>query len=291
MTIRDGILGILRAQPGNTAAQVRESMHALGICVAANEPYATLNRLVRVKRAYCEGTHGSKRYFALTSEGGIARDAGPAAAPASDPVPAVAEAPVADADAARLDLANVIVDHLKLEDTFASAEQIAADITESRHDVALAIALLMRQKRVTRRDDGTGRWVYRDVRPADAAEAAAIRQAIFGDKTKVAEPVSSNGKTEPESFASVPASAPVAAAPRMTPEEFVTVQKFLELPLPDLDPADLPGAIRLEMTALDDLLGQACDTGAPHPAIKGLVVAQGALRRALEAFGHAAKAA
>lgn len=80
------------------------------------------------------------------------------------------------------------------------------------------------------------------------------------------------------------------AGPRMTPDEFAAVEKFMALTDAELG-GSLPGAIRLELIALEDVLQQACKVKAPHTAIREIAGAQAALRKAMEALSPPALAA
>lgn len=322
---REAVMGVVAREPGATHARVVEVLAAAGLHNRVkNEPSNTLWVLIKQGRVRAEGVR-PKTYFSTGKparpSGGSMPGAGrkplatkvqapeaiAVAAPTVVAQPAVAAPAVAaaraapvvttDADQARLDLAEAVMQHLGLAEDFDSAEQIATDLGEERYPVAMAIALLVRQGRITRKADATGRWVYRDRRPGDGADAvraapAAAAEAVSQPpaaevaKAELAEPVSYNGNSGPGNFAAVPASRPDKT--RMTAAEFAGIEKFLDIVDTEQGPLSLPAAIGLELTALDDLLGEACDAQAPHAAIKLLITAQGALRRAVGVLQPAA---
>lgn len=85
--------------------------------------------------------------------------------------------------------------------------------------------------------------------------------------------------------------APAPAPKRMTTDEFAVVEKFMALTDAELGLPSLPGAIRLEVIALEDVIRQACEAEAPHAAIRDLAGAQTLLRKAMEALAPTARAA
>ena len=305
MSVRNQMVELLTAQPGMTASQLREAMMAMGLTIGKNEPACTLNNLRKQGRVRHEGEMPARRYFAVDGAeapkvGGRKPGHKHAQATAIEAGKAKAAAPpVTPADIERLRLGDVIAAHLAEGDEWDSAEQIAADLLEPRQAVALAISDLVKAGRVSRRADATGRWVYRDKRegdmhvvhtapeakqeahPAPAPEAVAA-PAPAPAITHPAERVSSNGNPAPESFAVEAAEPPPAAPP--TSVSLGDVLGRMRDALKDPEPVDFPYAIGLEIAAVEDLLGDACDAKLPHAAIKALVLAQGSLRRAVTAL-------
>ena len=321
MSLRDQMVELLAAQPGMTSAQLREAMSAMGLNIGKNEPANTLNVMTKQGRVRHEGEMPARRYYAVAGaaapqHGGskpgrtlakAATAAEQSATPPQRPAPPVVTA----ADLVRQQLADAIHEHLATGDGWHSAEDIAADLDEGRQPVALAVADLMRAGRVTRRADASGRWVYQDKRAGDmhvAHAAPAAMQEVHAApapeavaapapaaaKTQPAERVSSNGNPAPESFVTEtpprqPRQHPVARAEvvaevggKQVP--LGEVLSRMKLALKDPVPVDFPYAIGLEITAVEDLLGDACDARLPHDAIKALVLAQGSLRRAVAAL-------
>lgn len=310
MSVRNQMVELLTAQPGMTAAQLREAMMAMGLTIGKNEPACTLNNLRKQGRVRHEGEMPARRYFAVDGAeapkvGGrkpghkdaqaAAIEAGKAKAAAPRVTPPV----TTPADIERLRLGDVIAAHLAEGDEWDSAEQIAADLLEPRQAVALAISDLVKAGRVSRRADATGRWVYRDKREGDMhvvhtapeavqeAHAAPALEAVAAPVpataiTQSAERVSSNGNLAPESCVVEAADAAPTAPP--TSISLGTVLERMRGALNDPEPVDFPYAIGLEIAAVEDLLGDACDAKLPHAAIKALVLAQGSLRRAVTAL-------
>lgn len=309
MSVRNQMVALLTAQPGMTAAQLREAMMAMGLTIGKNEPACTLNILRKQGRVRHDGEMPARRYYAVDGApapkvGGRkpgfkeAKAAAVEAGKAKAAAPRVAAAAL-PADIEREQLADTIHEHLVAGDGWHSAEEIAADLLEPRQAVALAISDLVKAGRVSRRADTTGRWVYRDKRegdmhvvhtapeakqeahPAPAPEAVAAPVPATAI-TQSAEQVSSNGNLAPESCA-VEVAGPVPTAPP-TSISLGTVLERMRGALKDPEPVDFPYAIGLEIAAVEDLLGDACDAKLPHAAIKALVLAQGSLRRAVTAL-------
>lgn len=298
MSIRSEVLGLVSAKPGTTCAQLRAAMLATGAIVTKNEPSATLHLLRKQGLLRIEGEWPERTYFVIEGAAAIPLERAPRKSPtkptkakteselspfAARSIPPVRATPdVSEADAARLRLADAIVQHLELGAAYVPSEDIARDMAESRHDVAMAISLLMRDRRITRHADATGRWVYRDKRPGDEPPAPSPLPVSPVVPVEPANPVRLPEPVEAQT---------VEARPRLTAEEFNAIEKFMAITDQALDLPSLPGSIRLEMTAIEDILGEACDAEAPHAAIKSLVVAQVALRRALDVLTPRALAA
>lgn len=309
MSFRDQVVAVITAQPGSSAARIKEALEELGVTLAKNEPASTLHVLKGQGRVRHEGDWPARVYFAV--EGAVAPAHGgskpkaertpskrrPAKAQAElDPhnaraIPDAKPATLASAtDILRQELADVIVKHLGEDDGWDTAEQIASDLAEPRLAVNLALSDLMKASRVCRRADATGRWVYRDKREGDEVQVAhrgepapvLAPDAVEADaRTQAAEPVSSNGNSGPESFMPTPEAPTVAHGGAVTLDDVLSRMKRA---LADSVPVDLPYAIGLEIDALDDLMGDACDMKVPHGAIKALVVASSSLRRAVAAL-------
>lgn len=224
-----------------------------------------------------------------------------------------------DADADRQRLAGVIFQHLG-EGGLRASEDIASALNESRRDVALAISDLLRNGRIVRGLHSSGRWVYgakseapapplahalsQPTAPAPEAPAPApappaepapgLSRGVLGALIEAGTAVTERLSALPEP--ALPAEEPAAQPPmpvspngNPAPESFALPPQIAPPPFADLMPASqLPWAIDLEAVAVEDLIGRACDSQVPHAAIKALVVASGALRRAAAALAQRA---
>lgn len=285
MSLRDQMVALLVAQPGMTAAELREAMQAMGLNIGRGEPAVTLRVMREQGRVRYEGEMPGRRYYAVDGAtaptvGGrrpkkvvpslFAANSVPAAKPTVDQL-----APAATIE--RQQLRDVVLQHITDGGSWISAERIAADLGEDRQPVALAVADLMREGKLQRHAASDGRWEYQvkgaavPALPEHASETPPVSKApvevSIAAETQSDERVSSNGNPAPENFALEP------AAPT------VGLRQFIQRAL-DEAPVNLPHAIGLELVAIEDILGNACDAQAPHSAIKALVAASSSLRRA-----------
>ena len=289
-SVRNSIVDLITKSPGLSAAQIKTAMTDAGIAVGKNEPHATLYKLVEQGRLRPEGEKPFRRYYAV--EGAVAPPSGPRA-------PAAARQAAAEAATVRvtkpasddpLDLLDdAIAQHLELCEPWITRDRIAADIDEEPLDVARALKRLVDAKRASvrtvegRREyaHGTVTWspeadnaADESVRPASCVETGPLSDShgmVAGSDADPANPREEVIYTPP---------AVSEQQMLLSMQQNALANSCAPLPSARHTGSTLTAVVRHSQDDLDDLIGRACDERVDHAAIKALVTASAALRRA-----------